>query len=119
MKRKHLILSMFVIILALFFFWFFSLRNLREKKMMRIGSNIIDKVELYRSSKGYLPDSLAQVGIKENIDTELDFKYQKINQYHYYVWLGISFEESMFYYSDSKHWQKTLRGNAPNRKLPQ
>jgi len=96
-------------VIAMFLFWFFYLRASREKMLLKQGNYIVSKVEEYKKEYHRLPDSLAEIGIKENSETETHISYQKQDSIHYYVWIAISAEASKFYYSDSKKWESILR----------
>ncbi len=109
MKFKRFFCGTLVIFLIAFGYWFFYLRNAKEKGGLKIGHEIVEKVEDFRKKNNRLPDSIAQVGIIENENTESQFKYEKLDSVHFMVWIGISFEESKFYYSDSNKWQNYLR----------
>lgn len=76
---------------------------------MEKGNDIIIKIEIYRKKYNRLPDSLTELGIIENEDTESEFNYNKRDSIKYVLWLGISAEESKFYYSDSKKWEDSYR----------
>lgn len=76
---------------------------------MKQGYTVVEKVETFRKQYGRLPDSLAQVGIKEDEETETYLSYSKQDHKYYSVWIGISFEESRFYYSDTRSWEHYFR----------
>ena len=93
----------------LFGFWFFYLKDKRKQELMTKGDELIEKVEKYKTVNHKLPNSLLDLGIKEDEITESQFSYEKKDSTHYLIWLGISSEESKFYYSDTKKWENIYR----------
>lgn len=108
MKKKILYL-VGLSILSLIGFWYFYLRDARETRVMKQGKEIVKKIEDYKKENKKLPDSLSDIGFIEDANTELYLKYNKQDSIHFFVWVGISSEESKFYYSDSKKWEKGYR----------
>jgi hypothetical protein len=94
---------------GLFCCWFFYLRTKKENRLMKQGYAVVEKVEAFRKQYGRLPDSLAQVDIKEDEQTETHLSYTKQDCKYYSIWIGISFEESRFYYSDTGCWEHYFR----------
>lgn len=109
MKKNKLVIGIVLVLFGLFFIWFIYLKNYKENRLMKEGKNILDRVEIYKQEKGILPNSLSDIGIKENENTENEIKYQRQDTTHFYIWLGISSEESKFYYSDSRKWENSYR----------
>lgn len=81
--------------------------NRREDHMEIFGFSVIQKIENYRKSNGYLPKKLSEIGIKET--EEGPFYYDKINDVNYSLSFGTTLGESKIYYSDSKKWEKHYR----------
>lgn len=79
----------------------------REMLLRDRGDRVIARIEQYKERMGVLPDSLADVGIREEADYPL--YYQKIADDRYQLWFGTSLGESMTYYSDSKRWESHQR----------
>ncbi len=102
-------LAVALLIIGLFCFWFFYLRHADRNRLMKVGYEVVEKVEKYKEVNHKLPDSLAQVGVKEDEETETYLNYQKQDSLRYFVWIGISSEESKFYYSDTKKWEDYFR----------
>lgn len=98
-----------VILLGVFYFWFFYLSNVKENGLINEGNTVVKKLEAFRLIHHKLPDSLAEVGVLENEQTELYLGYTRKDSNYYVVWIGISSEESKFYYSDTKKWEDYLR----------
>ncbi|MCX2494074.1 hypothetical protein OQX63_11365 [Pedobacter sp. PF22-3] len=107
--KKNILLTIVIITSLLFGFWFFCLKDKRKEELMIKGNELIEKVEKYKTINHKLPDSLFDLGIKENEITESQFSYEKKDSTHYFIWLGISSEESKFYYSDTKKWENIYR----------
>ena len=84
---------------ALYFYqpvWLFHRRD------FRVGSNIISRVESFRTIHGRLPETLAEVGIN---DSDLGVFYEKTGAEQYQVWFGTSLGKSETYNSQTKMWQ--------------
>ncbi len=79
-----------------------------NKKMIRDGNKIVEKIENYKSINNELPSSLEDIGIKETM--EGPFFYEKKDSIYYMIWFGTYVGESMYYYSDTKEWDYRLRG---------
>lgn len=106
--KKYIVLTL-IAIGFLFCFWFFYLKDKREKELISKGNDLIERIEKYKTVNHKLPNSLLDVGIKEDENTETQFSYEKKDNTHYFIWLGISAEESKFYYSDSRKWENVYR----------
>ena len=68
----------------------------------RTGNEIVLRVEGFRTSHGYLPDSLKEVGLE---DLDLKVFYRKISDDEYCVWFGTTLGESETYSSRTKKWE--------------
>ena len=79
-----------------------------EKKLIKQGDELVSKIEEYKEQKGYLPNSIEDVGIKETMEGPLF--YVRMDSVNYMVYFGTSLGESMIYYSDTKEWDYRLRG---------
>jgi hypothetical protein len=95
------------LICALLLFCFFTSCNDRERRLIKKGNDLVNKVELYKKNKGKLPASLSDLGIKETEEGPL--YYQKRDSLGYKIWFGTSLGESETYYSDSKKWEDHQR----------
>lgn len=109
MSIKKLIYISCLAVLLLIGFWYLYLRNANENRLMREGKEVVKKIEYYRTEKKKLPASLSEIGFIEDDRTDLYLQYTKVDSIRYYIWLGMSLEESKFYYSDSKRWENSLR----------
>jgi hypothetical protein len=67
----------------------------------RTGNEIISRVEAFRKSHGYLPESLEDVGVT---DPDLKVFYRKTGENEYLVWFGTTLGESETYNSSAKKW---------------
>lgn len=86
----------------------FSSCSYSDKKLIKQGDELVLKIEGFKAEKGYLPNSLEDIGIKETLEGPLFYvKWDSIN---YMVYFGTSLGESMIYYSDTKEWDYRLRG---------
>ncbi len=103
-----------------------------EKKNMRVGDSIVERIESYKSTYGHLPFSLRSVGYEpdvwahseqteESVDTLVAgvsvinlngevFCYERIDNDLYILWFGTRLGEGLYYYSDTKRWENTPRG---------
>jgi hypothetical protein len=67
----------------------------------RIGNEIISRVDVFRKSHGYVPETLKDVGIT---DPDLSVFYRKTGDNEYIVWFGTTLGESETYNSRSRKW---------------
>ncbi len=75
---------------------------------MQEGNKIVDKIEEYRMIHNNLPNNLQDVVQSEYVGDVL-FCYEKESDTSYIVWFGTTLGEGMYYYSDTKQWEKQLR----------
>jgi hypothetical protein len=68
----------------------------------RTGNAIISRVEAFRTSHGYLPETLKDIGIT---DPNLRVFYRKTSNDEYIVWFGTTLGESETYNSRTKKWE--------------
>jgi len=68
------------------------------------AETIIEKVEVYRSEFGKLPENVAAVGIDDS-QMHLSF-YIKKSEDEYEVWYGLDLGTSKIYNSETKKWRK-------------
>lgn len=81
---------------------------IREKKLKKEAEMIIEKIELYKLKENELPSNLKDLGLRES-DGYNTVYYMKRDSNNYTVSLPISAESHLFYYSDSKTWEKGYR----------
>lgn len=74
-----------------------------ENSPQRQAEELIIKVEAFRTSKGYLPDSLAQLGLREI--EEGPVYYRRETDTSFTVWYGRELGESRTYHSASQSWE--------------
>ena len=70
--------------------------------LIKEGDEIVSKIETFRKGKGMLPNSISEVGIKEQ--EEGPIYYDKKSDTKYVLWFGTELGESVSYDSDSKKW---------------
>lgn len=75
---------------------------------MQEGNKIVEKIEEYRMIHNNLPNNLQDVVQSEYVGDVL-FCYEKESDTSYIVWFGTTLGEGMYYYSDTKQWEKQLR----------
>jgi hypothetical protein len=92
-----------VLAAAVLSFAFCSCGLYSEDSRVKEGNELIAKIERFRSEKGRLPASLAELGIKEKEEGPL--YYSKRGESDYVVWFGTTLGESVTYDSRSKKWQ--------------
>ncbi len=110
MKKFLKILGL--VLVAFIAFYFLYLRNSYERKMIKDGNKIIAQIENYRVQKGYLPESLNEIGIEE-LESGPHY-YDVWDSINYTLYFGTSLGESMTYYSDTKKWSNQMRTkNSP------
>ncbi len=104
MKKYNYLLTGIGFILLLIFFWIIFLKDARENRLMKQSQILIEKIEDFRKTKGRLPNSLYEIGIKEEEGIDVLY-YDKRDSLHYTISFGTSLGESMFFYSDTKQWE--------------
>ncbi|UPT69047.1 MAG: hypothetical protein M0D57_10685 [Sphingobacteriales bacterium JAD_PAG50586_3] len=67
------------------------------------GNRMVDMVEQYKKQHHKLPESIADLGIREAIDGPT--YYEKKDSVNYIIWFGTSLGESKIYYSSTKSWE--------------
>jgi hypothetical protein len=78
----------------------------------KVGDDIVAKVEQFRKSTGHLPNTLADIAIREN---ERCPCYCTTGEDSYIVWYGTTLGESDAYDSRTKTWSETA-GSVCSRK---
>jgi|ERR1035437_2618554 hypothetical protein len=105
MKRKILI-GFFLVVFALFCFWFFYLRTERDNRLIKQGNEIVKKIDDFKIKNGRLPNLLNEIDVKEKEGADAIYYQKETNSaYEYIIWFGTSLGESKIYYSDSKKWK--------------
>jgi hypothetical protein len=74
-----------------------------DAALLAQGNVLVDKIERYNKEHNQLPESLADIGIKETMEGPL--YYEKKDSLSYIVWFGQTFGESKTYYSATKRWE--------------
>jgi hypothetical protein len=92
-------------ITILFGLWFFWLKDYEQNQLFDQGNIIIGKIEAYKKEYKRLPDSLENIGIKVVDEVNPPIYYDKRDSIHYVVMFSIGFDDSHYYYSDSKKWE--------------
>ena len=80
------------------------LRNSEDKNYKEKGQKLVVKVEEYRKQHGKLPQSITDLGIKEEMG-EGPY-YEKIDNAKYEVYFNIGFDNTLTYYSDTEKWKE-------------
>ena len=94
------------IILSLLFVIFISCSHTEQNKTN--GNKIIEKIETYKKTNGFLPNSLIDIGQNEIIN-DVQFCYEKVDSVNYMIWFGTTLGEGIYYYSDTQQWEDRLR----------
>lgn len=84
-----------------------------EKKLIKEGDKLVQRIEKYKTKNGHLPSSIEDLGIKETMEGPLF--YVPMDSVNYMVYFGTSLGESMIYYSDTKDWDYRLRGMGEDK----
>lgn len=101
MKLNFILSASLIVALSAFLLScdFFSKKSAR----MKMGEEVIAKVEAFKKDKGRLPESSKEMGI---VETEAGpVFYQKKSHSRYIVSFSIGFDETYSYDSDTKEWQ--------------
>ncbi|KAF5061563.1 hypothetical protein DSECCO2_314140 [anaerobic digester metagenome] len=108
MKKYKYLLWVLGILVMLFSFWFFYLKDFREHRLIKEGNTLVEKIEVFRTENKRLPTSLDELGIEERDGIDVLY-YDKRDSLHYTVSFGTSLGESVIYYSDTKQWEDRYR----------
>ncbi len=111
-KGVKYIIKIFLLIIIFYFIFGISYKKIREKKLIKQGNEIVNKIEIYKKKYNKLPDSLEEIGLKSSEEGPL--YYNKWDSINYMVSFGTSLGESKIYYSDTKKWENYLRGFNSN-----
>ncbi|HXH69664.1 MAG TPA: hypothetical protein VNI60_04870, partial [Pyrinomonadaceae bacterium] len=60
--------------------------NLTGKDKMKMGDEIVNKIENFKKDKGKLPEKLSEIGIEEKEDSPIHYK--KESETKYILWFG-------------------------------
>ncbi|MGA9768378.1 MAG: hypothetical protein WBV94_05010 [Blastocatellia bacterium] len=63
----------------------------------------MNRVELFRKDHGRLPDSLAEIGLPDDMVTQPFYNKRGDSSYEVYYTFG--FDDSLVYHSDLKKWE--------------
>jgi hypothetical protein len=72
---------------------------------LRIGNEIVSRVEAFQMSHRHLPETLQEVGFSAPEDLDKVF-YRKIDDDKYCLWFGTTLGESETYRSRVKKWEE-------------
>ena len=108
MKMYKYILIVLGILILLFCFWFFYLSHERERRLMKEGYRLVEKIEEFRTMQGRLPISLEEIGVEEKEGYYALF-YDVRSECNYTISFGVSIDYNKFYYSDTKTWENGYR----------
>ena len=75
---------------------------IRETKLKNEGKAVAAKVEAFKQKNSRLPNSLTEIGIKE--DESGPIYYQKESDQKYVLWFGTGLGESETYDSEARQW---------------
>lgn len=81
---------------------------IREKKLKKEAVTIIKRIETYKLKENKLPNNLKDLGLKER-DGYNTIYYMKRDSVNFTISFPISAESHLFYYSDTKTWEKGFR----------
>lgn len=97
LKSIYIIALMFVLVILFSscrFFW---------RENFNLGNEAIAKIENFKKDNGRLPESLAEIGIKETEGGPIF--YHKKSPSRYLVWFTTGFDDGYFYDSETKEWK--------------
>lgn len=104
MSKKLLIIIS--ILFTLFIVWFIFLKDIPSQRLMKEGSEVIQKIEIFKTQNKRLPNALSELGIVES-ESDRIF-YEKRTDTYYVVYFNIGFDDIKAYHSDSKKWEDVL-----------
>ncbi len=90
MRKYKYVLSALELLLFLFSFWFFLLKDVRENRLMKEGNKIVEKVEAFKEEHNRLPNSLVEIRLEEMDGSDVLY-YDKRDHLNYIV----SFETAL------------------------
>lgn len=97
--KKPIIISLITVLVLVIIY--VGLKKIGDINLEKQGNSIIQKIELYESKNGNLPNSLRDVGILESSP----WLYEKIDDKNYIIYYPLGFDESKNYYSETKEWK--------------
>ena|ERR1700748_2161205 len=106
---KKILAWVFIILISLFCFWFFYLKDARENKLKKEGNELVQRIENFRTKNKRLPNSLQELGSKEEESGADAIFYDKRDSSNYTVSFAMSIDYNKFYYSDTKRWEDGYR----------
>ena len=96
-------------IIALFvIFWFFFVKDHREKRMTKEGNILVKKIEIFKSLKGRLPSSLHERGYEVKSGAN-EIYYEKHSDSTFSLSFIMSMDNNKTYYSDIDSWSYGYR----------
>ena len=103
MKKLVYHINVFILI------FFLSTCDNKEKMLIEMGNDFVNKIELYKKSTGRLPSTLAEVGIVIKDEANPPVYYERKDSSHFIIWFGTTLGESKIFYSDSRRWEDFYR----------
>ncbi|CAM1371628.1 conserved hypothetical protein [Tenacibaculum litopenaei] len=96
--KKNILLTISILIIGFIIYLLIDKNNLESE-----GNAIISKIEIFKISNNRLPNSMSELGIKEEM---MDLFYYEKNDItnSYLVWYGTILGESVTYDSTTKKW---------------
>jgi|SRR6185437_4546566 len=82
--------------------YIFLMSNYGTIQLKERGDSIAAKINQFKKDKGYLPNSLDDIGIKETEEGPL--YYGKEDSTQYIIWFGTTLGKSCIYYSKTNKW---------------
>jgi hypothetical protein len=83
----------------------FLLGYFGERAMINHGSELVKKVEKYKTKYNKLPAVIEDSGVNNKTDDTLFYYSKRNDSVNYIIWYGTDLGESKTYYSDSKKWE--------------
>jgi hypothetical protein len=103
MKNKGKIISGVIVFLVLAASLIFYFRYAENKEYEKQGIELITKIEAYRQQNNRLPNTVADLGIVEQMG-EGPY-YEKKDSLNYVVFFNIGFDNTKTYYSETREWK--------------
>jgi hypothetical protein len=102
-KTSKKYLAILIVIISAFCFWFFYLRDFRDRSLVKEAEGIAAQVEEFKQSNGRLPVNLREMNLPEIESGPL--YYEKENDSDYIIFYNTGFDETHTYYSNTKEWK--------------
>ena len=104
MGKKYKLLVIGILMLFISFIFFLPIGG-KEKRLIKAGNELAEKIENYKAAYGKLPNRLEDIGVATQMDGIDTLFYTKQCDFHYTISFGNGLGESIIFFSESKQWK--------------